>query len=584
MTTMTRMTRRRLLQYGAAGGATLLLPWRLAVEPALAEAMPSSPNLTKYLDPLPIPPVLDLRGGGSPTIAMAQGTHQFHAQLPGPATTWGYGGAAYLGPTIEAQKDVPITVSWVNNLPTNGHLFPVDFGIQWANPTNLPPDSPPGTAFPVPAVPHVHGGLTLPQFDGHPEQWWTHGHGHSGDHYVTDTFTYGNNQRAASVWYHDHALGITRLNVYAGLAGYYWIRDEFDTGEAAPPAPGLNLPAGDYEVPLVLQDKIFNADGTLFYPVQDEVAEGTPPVWLPEFFGDTAVVNGKAYPFLEVEPRRYRLRIVNGSDARFYDLKFVDGARVIPFHQIGNEGGFLPAPVQLNTVLIAPGERADIIIDFSGLRRATVLLKNNAKAPFPNGRGGQVNQLVQFRVTRQLQGSDTTTPPAQLVLPPITQLGTPSTARDMLLEERLDAEDDPIVLLVEHKYWHEPVSTFVTNGQTEDWLLINTTGDTHPIHLHLVTFEVKDRRPFDVAAYVPGGSIPYTGRPVPPAPYELGRKDTVRANPGEVTRIRVRFDLPTYGPIVLPPGILNPQYVWHCHILEHEDNEMMRPYEVVGWQ
>ena len=440
---------------------------------------------------------------------------------------------------------------------------------------------------PVPIVTHLHGGENHPQFDGTPLQWFTKG-GQKGPHYITDTYTYYNEQRASMVWYHDHALGNTRTNVYAGLAGLYFIRDAQDTGKPENP---LRLPAAPYEIPLVLQDKTFKADGSLFYPTQGVTSYH--PEWVPEFFGDVAVVNAKIVPFLDVEPRRYRLRMVNGSQARFYNLKFTNtkNGKLQTFHQIGTDGGLLRAPVAMTSLLLAPGERADVIVDFAGLAGAQIQLKNDAKAPYPMGRGGQVVQLMAFNVTNPLNGTDTTTPAANLALPALPRLPAPANTRVQHLSETLDPiSGNPINLNVEDAPYlsettHLPdVTTKPKANDVEDWLLVNTTADTHPIHLHLVTFEVIDRRPFNVAAYDPKSqAITYTGPAVPAPANENGRKDTVKAHPGQVTRIRARFELPDEGDIVLPQnvGVTNPQYVWHCHILEHEENDMMRAFEVV---
>jgi spore coat protein A len=320
----------------------------------------------------------------------------------------------------------------------------------------------------------------------------------------------------------------------------------------------------------------------MIYP--DEGVTDAHPLWEPEFFGDVPVVNGKAYPFVDVEPRRYRLRIVNGSQARFYNLKFASerGNAELPFHLIGTEGGLLRAPVELTKLLIAPGERVDVIVDFAAGERGTQwLLKNDARAPFPSGEHGDVTQLVQFRVARAAHAAETTTPADRIDLPALDRLPAPTQRRTQHLRELLDAGGDPIMLQVEDLAFLDPVTTMPAAGSTEDWLLVNTTADTHPIHLHLVHFEVIDRRPFNAAAYLAGQGIVYTGSAVPAPPTEDGRKDTVKAHPGEVTTIRATFDLPTYGPIELPEGTSHPQYVWHCHILEHEENDMMRPFEVV---
>jgi spore coat protein A len=579
------LTRRQLIQRGAIGGAGFVVS-RASFATAAPVTVGATPRLRRWVEALPVPPVLDGRGGGkSFSIAARESTTwKFHPNLPA-TRTWGYwsdnpqAGLPYLGPTIEATRrpndsvETSVTIEWRNEI--GKALLPNDPTIMGAV---MPGE-------PVPIVTHLHGGENHPQFDGTPLQWFTKG-GAVGPHYITNTFTYYNEQRASMVWYHDHALGNTRTNVYAGLAGLYMIRDDRDTGEPDNP---LGLPAGPYEIPLVLQDKTFNADGSMFYPTQG--VTGYHPQWVPEFFGDVAVVNAKIWPFLDVEPRRYRLRIVNGSQARFYNLQFVNenSGRALSFTQIGAEGGLLRAPVPMTALLIAPGERADVIINFAGHRNRSFIVTNNARAPYPMGGRATLSQLLKIRVNRALRRPDRTIPAANLRLPALPRLPAPSLTRVQHLSETLDPlTDAPINLNVEdapylNEQTHLPeVTTKPASKAVEDWLLVNTTADTHPIHLHLVTFEVIDRRPFNVAAYDPKTqAITYTGPALPAAPNENGRKDTVQAHPGQVTRIRARFELPDEGTIELPPGVTNPQYVWHCHILEHEENDMMRAFEVI---
>jgi spore coat protein A, manganese oxidase len=579
------LTRRQLLQRGAIGGAGLMVG-RASFATAAPAAVGATPRLRKWRDGLPVPPVLDGRGGGKSfrIAARESTTWKFHPDLPA-TRTWGYwsdspqAGLPYLGPTIEATRrpndtvETSVTIEWRNEL---GNAFlPNDPTIMGAV---LP-------GQPVPIVTHLHGGENHPQFDGTPLQWFTAG-GERGPHYLTNTFTYYNEQRASMVWYHDHALGNTRTNVYAGLGGIYFIRDDQDTGEAGNP---LGLPTGPYELPLVLQDKTFNADGSMFYPTLGVTAYH--PQWVPEFFGDVAVVNAKIWPYVDVEPRRYRLRIVNGSQSRFYNLQFAEenSGRPLPFTQIGAEGGLLRAPVPMTALLIAPGERADLIIDFAGQQNRSFILTNNARAPYPMGGRATLSQLLKIRVNQPLQGTDETIPAASLRLPALPALPAPTVTRVQHLSETLDPlTDAPIHLNLEDAPYldeqtHLPeVTTKPAADAVEDWLLVNTTADTHPIHLHLVTFEVIDRRPFDVASYdAETQAITYTGPAVSAAANENGRKDTVQAHPGQVTRIRARFELPDEGTIELPPGVTNPQYVWHCHILEHEENDMMRAFEVI---
>lgn len=567
-------TRRKFLTVTGAAGAATLLPWKKLV------AAPR--GLTRYVDALPIPPAIDATAGGVFTLGMAAGTHQFHRDLL-PTTAFGYGGAAYLGPTIVARSGVPITVTWQNNLPSQ---YPGSVPID---PTLMMEATLDGG---IPAVAHLHGGFNLPQFDGTPFQWFNKG-GRTGSHYITNTYTYGNEQRAANLWYHDHAVGVTRLNPFCGLAGYYLLRDAIDTGLADNP---LGLPAGPYEVPLVFQDRIFNPDGSLFYSLPNNGVQAINPayphpVWIPEYFGTVPVVNGKAFPFCDLEPRRYRFRIINGSNARFYNVWFDAGAGPMPFHQIGTDQGLLPAPAPLTKLLIGPGERADIIVDFAGLVAGTkVHLKNNAKAPFPGGMGGDVPTLMQFRVNLPLAGVDQTTPAASLVLPAITPLPAAVRTRQIVLNEVIDPITGvPIAARIDNKGFTDAPTENPNVGDTEIWEFINTTGDAHPMHTHLVSFEIVNRQAFNNKAFLPAflaGQNPQLaaylmGAPVPPPANELGFKDTVRAMPGEVVRIKAKFDLPT-GPVVPAPGHTNPQYVYHCHILEHEENDMMRPLEVVG--
>ena len=528
-------------------------------------------ELTKFIDPLPIPRVLRPSGkiSGIPTynVRMTQFQQKLHSQLP-PTTLWGYGDT-YPGPTFEVRRGQPINVQWKNRLP-HKHLLPVDFTLHGAEP-------------PTPAVRtvvHLHGAKVLPESDGYPEAWFTNSFARTGPFFTTKMYSYPNDQQATSLWYHDHALGITRLNVFAGLAGFYLIRDEIEDS--------LNLPNGQYEVPLLIQDRMFNADGSLLYPVQipGDPDPRVPPVWIPEFFGDTVLVNGKVWPFLAVEPRKYRFRILNGSNARFYNLVLqestADGVSLDKpgpaFYQIGTDGGFLPAPVQLTNLLMAPAERFDVVVDFSGLAGKFFLLTNDANAPFPDGDDFIPGDVMLFKVTQPLHGRDTSSLPAHLSPVPLLDPALAVKRRKLTLTE-LDSEmGSPIIALLGDKHWDEPVTEKPKVGTIEVWNLINATEDAHHIHLHLVQFQILNRQPFDEDQYP--AKLVFTGPPVaPPANERPAWKDTVQAFPGEVTRIIAKFDLPTGTPVT--PGARF-RYVWHCHILEHEDNDMMRPYDVVA--
>lgn len=355
------------------------------------------------------------------------------------------------------------------------------------------------------------------------------------------------------LWYHDHALGINRLNVFAGLLGVFFVRDEFEDA--------LDLPRGKYEIPLVIYDRILDLEGQLNYPVSGDPKKP----WTPEVFGDAILVNGKIFPYLEVEPRKYRFRVLNGANGRFFHLSLSNSpasSSSTPgnqaFHQIGTDQGLLSAPVRLERVSLAPGERADLIVDFSGASGGNLVLKNDFAYP-----------LMQFRVARNGKRDTGVLPQNLRPVPKIAEASAIKT-RTLSLVEVDDLKQRPVTMLLNNAHWSMPVTENPVLDSTEIWELLNTTDDAHPIHLHLVRFQILDRRSFDVSAYWMTGQLKYTGTAMPPEAGEAGWKDTVRADPGMVTRIIARFE-----------GFAG-RYVWHCHILEHEDNEMMRPYEVVA--
>ncbi|MGE5530249.1 MAG: multicopper oxidase family protein [Patescibacteria group bacterium] len=517
------------------------------VDPLVNPADPGT--VPKFVDPLPIPAVLKPIGmeGKKPLyeVVMNQFRQKLHRDFA-PTPVWGYNGT-YPGPTIEARTNRAITVRYLNDLPATP-LLSVDHSIHGAEPYR--PD--------VRNVVHLHGANTPSVFDGNPDAWFTPGQTEAGPAYVTNVYTYPNRQPATTLWYHDHALGITRLNVYAGLAGFYLIRD---TREDA-----LKLPRGRFEVPLVIQDRTFNPDGSLFYPETIE----------PEFFGNTILVNGMVWPFLDAEPRRYRLRFLNGSNSRFYHFRFEPA---LPMLQIGVEGGFLARPVLLDEILLAPAERADVIVDFTGQKGAVFTLANDAPTPFPDGDPPDENtsRLMQFRVVLPLSGKDRSVVPSELPAGLDLCPADAIKSRDLTLNE---VEDDmgrvepllgirgisgrPLPLA-----WGDHTTELPRLNTVEIWNLINLTADTHPIHPHLIRFLILDRRPFDLDRLQTSGELVFTGQPVPPDENERGPKDTVRANPGEVTRIIARF------------GDFPGDFVWHCHILEHEDHDMMRRYQVL---
>jgi spore coat protein A, manganese oxidase len=641
------ITRRRFLGAGMATGASLLLPQHTGLSRAIAQATPTLDPTTipKYITPLVIPPAMPHTGtlrGGVHYYEIA--VRQFQQQLlPSgfPATAvWSYGSVNHPGTfhypafTIEATADASVRVRWINDLVDRSgnflpHLLPVDPTLHWANPPGGVRERDSRPTFtstpdrytgPVPIVTHLHGGHSAEESDGYAEAWYVPrarnipgGFARSGTWYQpfrtkfqslhhqawtpgNAVFHYDNDQPAATLWYHDHTLGMTRLNVYAGPAGFYLIRGgDFDTGPGVlpGPAPALGDPPGTryYEIPLAIQDRSFYEDGSLFYPDSraffDEF-EGpyvpdsdVPPMWNPEFFADTMVVNGNTWPVLQVEPRRYRFRILNGSNGRFLILKLVTGnpevrpaAAALQFHQVGAEGGFLPHPVSLDELLVGPAERADVVVDFTDLPEGTevFMINEGPDEPFGGGVPGidfpfadpaTTGQIMKFTVVA-LVGADSSELPSELPTPP--KLGPETFTRQVSMNEEesiFPGFDGPIAALLgtlnpdgsgNPLGWDAPITEHPTTGAVEVWEMYNFTEDAHPIHIHEVLFEVVDRQPFD-------------DDPYGPEPWETGLKDTVIAYPGEITRVKAHFDR---------AGL----FVWHCHLVEHEDNEMMRPYRI----
>lgn len=508
-------------------------------------------GLSKFVDELPIPPVLQPRWKNKfytyYEVNMTEFKQSLHKEL-NDTTVWGYEGS-YPGPTIEVNSGEIVFIKWMNDLPDK-HLFPIDYTVHGA-----------GMEVPeVRTVVHLHGACVEWESDGYPETWFTKGFQQVGPYFRKQIYRYDNCNSACTLWYHDHALGITRLNIYAGLAGFYFIRDQRERL--------LNLPCGKYEIPLMLQDKSLNKDGSLFYPKQpDSPVPELETSIIPEFFGNTIVVNGKVHPFLKVEPRKYRFRLLNGSNSRFFRIKLDSGQLL---YQIATDSGFMEYPIGVKEILLAPAERAEIIIDFTNLEDKHIIMINDAPAPFPTGAPPDENTgtVMQFAVTLPLSSVDTSVIPANMAPFPQINEQLSSKSRYLTLNDNRDQYGREFMLL-DNKEWGAPISENPKLGSTEIWYLINLTGDSHPIHLHLIDFQIIDRRNFDVDKYNKEGVIHYTSPAIPPEPQERGLKDTVRANPEQVTRIIMKF-----GPFT---GL----YVWHCHILEHEDYEMMRPYIIV---
>jgi spore coat protein A len=541
------MKRREFIQAATTATGVLLATGGLPLFSDLTETQSvfaqsshiSSPRLAQFVDPLPVQTPMKPAGTkeGCPfyRLSMLQLKHKLHRDLP-PATMWGYNGTIP-GPLLEARKGQPVFVEWSNKLPSR-HLFAIDHTLHGAmRPT---PD--------VRTVVHLHGIKVPPEYDGYPTSWLTPGQSY--------TCYYPNDQAAATLFYHDHADGITRLNVYAGLVGFYLLRDEIEDS--------LNLPRGPFEIPLAMRDATVLPNGQLYYPGKGTTSMH--PVWVPSFYGDVAVVNGKIFPYLEVEPRRYRFRMVNSCTSRYLHLTLSSG---LSFYQIGSDGGFLPQPVHVSPLILGPAERADLIIDFSQAKGETITMINTAPETFPGGGQHDIPQFMQFRVTKPLSSPDTSSMPSYIGGLPLYVDSPATKVRDVKLCEKKDAKGNTICMQINGLPFTAPVTEKPKLGSIEIWRIINLTTVTHPIHVHLVQFHVLDRHQFDVDTYNATGKLVYTQPVHPRDPNETGVKDIVKAPGRTVTRIKIRF-----------AGYTG-RYIWHCHLLEHEDNDMMRPLEVV---
>jgi spore coat protein A, manganese oxidase len=690
------ISRRDFLKLSGAGLLSLYIASRgkftLWAQAAIPGGTLDPGSVTKFATPMLIPPVMPKAGsikqqGGKNVDYYEISMKQFAQQvLPAgmPATTvWGYGAVASASKrglllhnapslTIEAQVNRPVRIKWINELVDAAgnylpHLLPVDPTLHWANPPGgmlgrdtrpIFTETPASYTGPVPMVTHVHGAVGVgDESDGYAEAWYLPAANNIPAGYATEgtwynffeskaaarygtawgpgyaTFQYPNANRASTIWYHDHTLGMTRLNVYAGPAGFYIIRGgpdgdaavidtRFGTPAVLPgPAPRENdkFPPNKmyYEIPIAIQDRAFNLDGSLFYPdsrtffdgiagpyiphggdPNDPMAHGSfSPIWNPEFFGNMIMVNGNTWPFQSVEQRRYRFRFLNGCQSRFLYLDFsnIPGVEV---WQIGNEGGFLAAPVNItadhgNLLLVGLAERADVIVDFTNSPLGSYVLGNlGPDEPFGGGVPGvdfdpadpdSTGQVMEFRVVPAI-APDPTTPPMFLQLPAVLPLPPESIVRPLALIEKmgmgydedgnmLDGPTEAVLGRVVggaavEDMWMAPVTENPVVGATEIWEFYNTTGDAHPMHVHEVVFEVVNREGLVldgdgevIEPLTPDGNITL------PEPWETGFKDTVIAYPGQITRVRAKFDIPG-------------QYVWHCHIVEHEDNEMMRPFRI----
>lgn len=628
--------------------------------------------------------------------------------------------------TVVAKRKTPTTFKMVNNLPSFGDqivinnvmttaklqgLISVDKTVHWADPLNNPAMNPcqdnpfaiiPGQPAnycsqpytgPVPAVVHLHGAEISSLWDGGPEAWWTP-NGKRGEGYMSlyeaganaAVYPFSNSQEAGTLWFHDHALGATRTNVYSGLAAFYFLHD--------PTNEPQNLPSGPYEIEMAIQDRQFDTNSQFFFPDGSGLDSGTSnlngtpgnptvhPFWIPEFFGDVAIVNGAPWPVLNVEPRRYRFHVLDGSNARFYDLSFGTAPNAVPVYYIGMEENYLddPVPATNGKVFLAPGERADLIVDFSEFAGKDIIVTNDAPAPYPSGTlipgttQPTMAKIMKFHVAQKASDTDESCEPAEDQCErPVKMVRLTDgkghiadgvkidKVRELICKEYADPiTGQPVEVLVNNTKWEgsnspsiaavftadkEGTSETPRQGSVEEWVLINLTPDAHPIHTHLTQFQILNRESFDIdgtgGSNIPGGYLgawsaafgspgmpallpgcvagqfcPGYGPPLnyavlnadgalggnpaitpfllhdakAPNPEESGWKDAAKMMPKQVLRILVRYT-PTSIPVQPGKSLAGQNfypfdvtqgdgYVWHCHIIDHEDNDMMRPFRV----
>jgi spore coat protein A, manganese oxidase len=582
------LTRRQFIQRGAAGAGGVVLGNAL-LQAGTAIAAPSvASKLTPFVQQLPLPgagiAVAQQSALNRYAFAQTLSAAKLHPQLK-PTQFFAYDDghgslskqAGSFGLAVVARKGTALDMTFTNNLGSSyPDWVPVDTRLTYQN------SAQPRT------MTHLHGGLVTAQNDGNPVIFpggFTNGQ--------TQPAHYPNDQLAALLWFHDHGLGSTRLNVFGGLAAAYILRDSNDTGAINNP---IGIPGGKYEIPLVIQDRQFqptpkNGYQNFLYPTSDIPGA----VWIGEYFGDVMLVNGVVWPYLNVEPRKYRLRILNGCNARIMSLT-IPGVRL---WQIGAEGGMFDKPVPVSRLVLAPAERADVIADFSGVAGNVQMINNDPDDPVSTP-ADSLPTVMQFRVGSTVSDPTNNTVPNSLPGEAASIKYAIAATRYITLNElfaesvdwRLNLNGIPFG---DDKYPSagDPTPRW---GTSEEWQFINMTGDTHPMHTHLFSFRVIDRIPFNADAYraaygkpvtsatgvqdinVPGGiPVPASMRSsrVAPDPEERGWKDTVKANPGYITRIQMNFDRPS--------GSNGPEsYVHHCHIVEHEDNDMMRPFTVTS--
>ncbi|KAF3953851.1 hypothetical protein CMV_020737 [Castanea mollissima] len=535
-------------------------------------------KLKMFVDELPDMPKIqgyDMVSGvpksKSLKIGMFKKKWKFHKDLP-PTPVFAYGTTKHTatvpGPTIEALHGVETYVTWRNHLPKK-HILPWDPTI----PTAMPEKG-------IPTVVHLHGGIDEPESDGNSNAWFTAKFKSKGPTWTKKKYHYHNNQHPGNLWYHDHAMGLTRVNLLAGLIGAYIIRQP---NVEAP----LGLPYGsEFDRPLLVFDRAFRTDGSIYMDSKGN-NPSIHPQWQPEYFGDAIIVNGKAWPRMTVRRRKYRFRIINASNARFFRFFFTNGLRFI---HVGSDSAYLNKPVMTNDILLAPSEIADVVVDFSRSKNETVILANDAPYPYPSGDPvNEANSKVMKFIINGHHELDTWRVPKSLMKYPSPDLSSVSHTRYIAMYEYTSAIDEPTHLYLNGKPYEAPVSETPKVGATEIWNIINLTEDNHPLHIHLGLFKTLDQTELvkldefkDCMTKINDAikcqiSKHARGKKLEVPAYEKGWKNVYKMKPGAVTKILVRFSYIHSNESYAFDATSEPGYVYHCHILDHEDNAMMRP-------
>lgn len=542
----------------------------------------SPSKLEKFVDQLPDMPRIkgfDFVDGSSPfpkklNIGMYRKLWKFHRDLP-PTPVFAYGTtretATVPGPTIEALHGIHTHIKWINYLPSK-HILPWDPTIPTATPHKRKG---------IPTVVHLHGGIDEPESDGHSGAWFTARFKDRGPSWTKETYHYHNLQHPGTLWYHDHAMGLTRVNLLAGLVGAYIIRQ-----------PRVELPLGlpydeEFDRPLVVFDRSFYTNGSIYMDTKGN-NPSIHPQWQPEYFGDTIVVNGKAWPYMTVRRRKYRFRIINASNARFFKFYFDNG---LEFIHVASDSAYNEKPIMVNEFLLAPSEIADVVVDFSKSKSKSAILSNDAAYPYPSGDPvNSANSKVMKFIIKSTNEVDTSKIPKKLIKYPSPSLSaTWVLTRYIALYEYTSNIDEPIHLYINGKPYEAPATETPKVGATEIWNVINLTEDNHPLHIHLGLFLVLDQTELvnvdefkecmvkyndaikcEVDRYALGNSTEV------PA-HEKGWKNVFKMMPGHVTKIFLRFSYIHSNESYPFDATAEPGYVYHCHILDHEDNVMMRP-------